>query len=148
MGEGLCRKQKLWSRRGRTELESLPLGEWATRRRRELLAMLDRLDGSIAELDQAVAEQAARRPAAVRLMQQPGVGPLTGLALALAVGPIERFPNSHKLVSYFGLNPRERSSGGQQRWGAISQQGNSLVRFLLVAAAQTAVRQDPELRRD
>jgi len=148
MGEGVCRKRKLWSKVGRQELEGLALGEWAGRRRRELLELLDRLDGSIAELDPAVAQQAASHPAAVRLMQQPGVGPITGLALALAVGPVQRFRNSKKLVSYLGLNPRECSSGGKQRLGSISKQGNSLVRFLLVEAAQTAARTDPELRRD
>jgi transposase len=147
MGEGLCRKKKLWSQRGRQELERLALGEWAGRRRGELLALLDRFDGSVAELDQAVAQQAQSCPTAVRLMQQPGVGPITGLALALAVGPIERFPNSRKLVSYLGLNPKESSSGGKQRLGSISKQGNSLVRWLLVEAAQTASRKDPALRR-
>lgn len=147
MGEGVCRKQKLWSRTGRKELESLALGEWASRRRQELLELLDRLDSSIEELNQVVEQQAASHSAAVRLRQHPGVGPITGLALALAVGPIQRFPNSRKLVSYLGLNPREASSGGKQRLGAISKQGNSLVRFLLVEAAQTAARSDPELRR-
>jgi len=147
MGEGVCRKKKLWSKRGRQELQALPLGEWANRRRQELLELLGRFDASVQELDQAVAQQAERHPAAVRLMQQPGVGPITGLALALAVGPIERFRNSRKLVSYLGLNPRESSSGGKQRLGAISKQGNSLVRWLLVEAAQTASRKDEGLRR-
>jgi len=147
MGEGVCRKKKLWTQRGRQELEALSLGEWAGRRRHELLELLDRLDGSIEELDQAVQQQAESHPAAVRLMEQPGVGPVTGLALALAVGPIERFANSRKLVSYLGLNPRESSSGGKQRLGAISKQGNSLVRWLLVEAAQTAARKDEGLRR-
>jgi len=117
MGEGVCRKQKLWSERGRQELERLALGEWAGRRRHELLELLDRLDGSLEELNQAVEQQAAQHPTAVRLRQHPGVGPITGLALALAVGPIERFRNSRKLVSYLGLNPKESSSGGKQRLG-------------------------------
>jgi len=147
MGEGVCRKKKLWTQRGRQELQALALGEWASRRRQELLEMLDRLDGSIQELDQAVAQQAESHPAAVRLMQHPGVGPVTGLAMALAVGPVERFRNSRKLVSYLGLNPREDSSGGKQRLGSISKQGNTLVRFLLGEAAQTAARTDPQLRR-
>ena len=147
MGEGVCRKKKLWSKGGRQELEGLALGEWAGRRRRELLELLDRRDGSLQELDQAVAQQAESHPAAVRLMQHPGVGPVTGLAMALAVGPIHRFANSRKRVSDLGLNPREDSSGGKQRLGAISKQGNSLVRFLLIETAQTASRQDPELRR-
>lgn len=148
MGEGLCRKKKLWSARGRQELEALQLGYWATRRRKDLLEALDHLAPSIAELDLAVKQQAEQRPAAVVLMQQAGVGPVTSLAFVLMVGPVERFANSRKLVSYVGLNPREASSGGQQRLGAISKQGNSLVRFLLLQAAQTASRKDAELRRD
>jgi len=61
--------------------------------------------------------------------------------------PAERFRNSRKLVSYLGLNPRECSSGGQQRLGSISKPGNPLVRFLLGEAVQTAARTDPPLRR-
>ena len=57
------------------------------------------------------------------------------------------FEKSRQLVSYLGLNPRESSSGGKQRLGSISKQGNSMLRSLLVEAAQTASRFDPELRR-
>jgi len=42
----------------------------------------------------------------------------------LTLGPIERFPNSRKMVSYLGLNPSEDSSGGHQRLGAISRVEN------------------------
>jgi transposase len=66
----------------------------------------------------------------------------------LTIGPVERFRTSKQVVSYLGLNPRESSSGGRQRLGSISQQGNSMARFLLVEAAQTASRNDEELRRD
>jgi len=120
---------------------------WASRRRQELLALLEQLEGPIAELDRAVCEEAQKRPEAVRLMTHPGVGAVTGLAFVLTVGPVERFPNSRKLVSYLGLNPSEHSSGGRQQLGSISKQGNSLLRWLLVEAGQTAARLDPELRR-
>jgi len=148
MGEGLCRKKKLWSEAGRQQLETLELGAWGNRRRKDLLQMLDHVAPAIAELDQAVQQQVQQRPAAALLQQQAGVGPVTSLAFALAVGPIERFRNSKKLVSYLGLNPSEHSSAGRQRLGAITKQGNTLVRYLLVQAAQTASRNDPELRRD
>ena len=46
------------------------------------------------------------------------------------------------------MNPSEESSGGRQRLGTISKQGNPMMRYLLVEAAQTASRLDPELRRD
>lgn len=81
-------------------------------------------------------------------MQQPGVGPVTALAFVLTLGPVERFRRSKQVVSYLGLSPREYSSGGRQRLGAISKQGNTLLRWLLVEAAQTAARFDPELHRD
>jgi transposase len=82
-----------------------------------------------------------------RLRTHPGVGPVVALAMVLTLGPVERFRNSRKVVSYLGLNPREHSSGGRQRLGAISKQGNTMMRWLLVEAAQTAARFDPELRR-
>ncbi len=147
MSQGVCRKRKLWSERGRQELEGLQLGPWASRRRQELLELLDHLEPRIEELDQAVKAEAARRPEAVRLMQQKGVGPVTALAFVLTVGPVERFATSRQLVSYLGLNPREDSSGGHQRLGHISKQGNLMMRWLLVEAGQSASQHDAELRR-
>ena len=148
MGQGVYRKRKLWAAGGRTELEGLALDPWASRRRQELLDILDRLDPCLAELDRAVAKEAEQRPATCYLMEQPGVGPVTALMFVLTIGPVERFRGSKQVVSYLGLNPRESSSGGRQRLGAISKQGNSMARFLLVEAAQTAARYDEEIRRD
>jgi len=147
ISQGVCRKRKLWSARGRAELQSLALLPWASRRREELLQLLDQLEGPIAELDRAVEVEAQKRQEAVRLMTHPGVGAVVALAMVLTLGPVERFRNRRKLVSYLGLNPREHSSGGRQRLGAISKQGNTMMRWLLVEAAQTAARFDPELRR-
>jgi transposase len=147
MGQGLCRKKKLWSTVGRQELQALRLGPWASRRRAELLQLLGQLDGSIQELDRAVQQQAAGRAAAALLMTHPGVGPVTSLAFVLTLGPSSRFRRGKQVVSYLGLNPREHSSGGRQRTGAISKQGNSLMRWLLVEAGQTAARYDAELQR-
>src|SRR5215475_11271135 len=148
MGQGVYRKRKLWTAGGRAELEALGLDPWASRRRQELLQILDRLDPCLTELDRAVAKEAEQRPAARCLMEQPGVGPVTALMFVLTIGPVERFRRSKQIVSYLGLNPRESSSGGRQRLGAISKQGNSMTRFLLVEAAQGASRYDETLRRD
>jgi len=62
IGQGLCRKQKLWSKVGRTELESLVLEPWASRRRHELLKLLDQLNPWIADLDRAVMQEVQSRP--------------------------------------------------------------------------------------
>jgi transposase len=95
-----------------------------------------------------VAEQAEQNPAAMLLMSHPGVGPVTSLAFVLTLGPVGRFERSKQVVSYLGLNPREHSSGGRQRLGAISKQGNPMMRSLLVEAGHTAARLDHELRQD
>ena len=147
MGEGVCRKKKLFTAKGRTELEGLTLGPWASYRRQELLRMFDDLQGSVNKLDQAVELAARSQPLAVRLMTHPGVGPITSLAFVLIIGPIERFERSKQVVSYLGLNPREHSSGGRQRLGSISKQGNPMMRSLLVEAGHTAARLDPQLKR-
>lgn len=147
MSQGVCRKRRLWSAEGRRKLEGLELGPWASRRRQELLELLDGLGPRIEEMDKAVKAEALRRAEAVRLMEQQGVGAVTALAFVLTVGPVGRFASSRKLVSYLGLNPREDSSGGHQRLGHISKQGNEMLRWLLVEAGHTAARLDPELRR-
>jgi transposase len=147
ISQGVCRKSKLWSAKGRKELESLALLPWAARRRKELRESLDRLDAQVRELDRAVEEAGRGRAEVALLRTHPGVGRVVALAFVLTVGPVERFPSSRKLISYLGLNPRENSSGGRQRLGAISKQGNTMMRWLLVEAAQTAARRDPQLRR-
>jgi transposase len=147
MSQGICRKKKLFTAQGREELEKLSLGPWASRRRQELLGMLDQLNPVIDELDRAVQQEAEKHRDAVRLMAHPGVGPVTALAYVLTLGPVARFQRSKQVVSYLGLNPKERSSGDKQHTYSISKQGNTMMRWLLVEAAQTAVRFDPELLR-
>lgn len=147
MNEGVRRKKKLWSQKGRLQLESLALAPWATRRRQDLLELLDRLDGKIEDLSQAIQKEAEKRPEVERLMTHPGVGALTAMAFVLTIGPWERFRCGKQVASYFGLIPSEHSSGGRQRLGHITKQGNSLMRHLLVEAACSAVRCQPDWRR-
>jgi len=147
LSQGVQKKQKLWTKAGRTELEQLPLLEYAAERRKKLLEGLDDLEVEISELDRRVMNEARERPEAVRLMTHPGVGPVTSLAMVLTLGPAERFGSAKQVGSYFGLIPSEASSGGKQQLGKISKQGNSFLRFLLVEAGQTAARYDPQLKR-
>jgi transposase len=148
LSQGLCRKKALFTKKGRMELLHLGLAPWASRRREELLKLLEQLEAPIAELDRAVSEEANRREDAVLLMSHPGIGPVTSLAFVLAIGPITRFHRSKKIASYLGLNPTEHSSGGRRRLGAISKQGNTMVRWLLIEAVYPAVRKDAALRQD
>ena len=136
----------MWREPGRQQLESFRLAPWASRRRRDLLELLDRLNPSIAELSQAIEQEAEKHPEAKRLMTHPGVGPLTALAFVLIIGQAERFQCGKQIASYVGLVPLEKSSGNRRRLGHITKQGNSMLRFLLVEAAQVTARSIPEWR--
>ena len=145
LNEGLRCKKRLW-RSERQRLESFPLAPWASRRRHELLELLDRLNPTIAELSQAVEQEVEKCPEAQRLATHPGVGPLTALAFVLIIGKAERFQCGKQVASYLGLVPLEDSSGNRRRLGHITKQGSSMLRFLLVEAAQVTVRSLPEWR--
>ena len=75
-------------------------------------------------------------------MTHPGVGPITALATDVFLGDPKRFRDGKALASYIGIIPRENSSGGRQRLGGLSKQGNPLLRFLWCEAAAHAVRRD------
>src|SRR5438094_1148478 len=148
LNKGVLRKHKLWSQAGQQILRELPLKPWAGRRRDDLLKLMAMLDQQIEPLDQAVKAEAQRDKMALLLQTQPGVGPITALAYVLTLGDVSRFPRGKQVASYLGLIPREHSSGGQQKLGAITKQGNRMLRMLLVEAAQIAVRYDPQFRRE
>ena len=127
LNEGLRCKKRLWRKPGRQQLESFRLAPWASRRRRDLLELLDRLTPTIAELSQAIEQEAEKFPEARGLMTHPGLGPLTALAFALIIGKADRFQCGKQIASYLGL-------------GHITKQGSSMLRFLIVGAAQVTVR--------
>ena len=147
LNQGVQQKRKLWSMAGRQRLEELPLAGWTARRREDSLQLLDDLDRRVAKLDIAAQQEADKDAVAKLLQTHPGVGPITALAFSLTLGTIERFARSRQVVSYLGLNPAEYSSGGRQQLGAISKQGNPMLRSLLVEAGQSAARSVPELKR-
>src|SRR5215813_15393570 len=78
LNEGLRRKKGLWRPAGRKELESIALAPWASRRRQDLLDLLDQPTPKIQELTHALEEEVEKRPATRLLMTYPGVGPTIG----------------------------------------------------------------------
>jgi transposase len=148
LNKGMQKKRQLWSQAGQQLLRQLPLKPWASCRREDLLGLLAMLEQQLEKLDRAVAQAAENHPQAKLLMTQPGVGPNTALAFVLTMGDVARFARGKQVASYLGLIPREETSGGRQKLGAITKQGNRLLRSLLVEAAQIAVRYDPQLRRE
>jgi transposase len=147
LNQGLRLGHSLWSQAGQQALQALPLAPHASHRRAALMAMFPRMQELIDELDQQVRQQAIAHPQARRLMTHPGVGWVTGLATEVFLGDPLRFADGKAVASYIGMIPSEYSSGGQQRLGAMSKQGNALLRYLWCEAAMHAVERDPELKR-
>ena len=146
LSQGLRRGAKLWSQAGQQELQELSLAGFAATRREQLQELRQELNQRLRQLDQAVSEQAEQRAGARLLLSHPGVGPITALATEVFLGDARRFPNAKAVASYAGMIPSEHSSGGKQRNGSISKQGNPLLRQLWVEAARAAARKDARLK--
>ncbi len=74
-----------------------------------------------------------------RLETIPGIGPIIASALAASITDPEVFKNGRELAAWIGLTPRQNSTGGKQRLGKISKQGDQYLRWLLVAGAMSVV---------
>ena len=115
LNEGLRRKKALWRPAGRKELESIALAPWASRRRQDLLDLLDQLTPKIQELTRALEEQVEKRPVARLLMTHPGVGPD---GAGLRVG--DRNAGALSLRQATGQLHRAGADGGIQRRSATA----------------------------
>jgi transposase len=147
LANGLRRGKSLWSRAGQQAMVALPLAPHAAQRRTALQALYGKLEAEIDTMEDQVLDLASERSGAKLLMTHPGVGPITALATEVFLGDPARFADGKALASYVGMIPSESSSGGRQRLGGLSKQGNPLLRFLWCEAALHAVRQDADLCR-
>jgi transposase len=98
------------------------------------------LDARVAELDAEIATIAEEHPAAKRLQQLRGVGPITATALVAGLGDGAQFANGRQMSAALGLTPRQHSSGGKERLLGISKRGDSYLRTLLIHGARAVVR--------
>ena len=77
-----------------------------------------------------------------RLATIPGLGPLSASAIAATVGDASQFKSGRELAAWVGLTPKQNSSGGKERFGGISRQGNAYLRRMLVLGATGQMRGD------
>ncbi len=101
---------------------------------------LKTLDERIEELDREIEQIARQDPAAMRLQQVRGIGPLTATALLATVGDASQFSNGREMAASFGLTPKQNSSGGKERLLGISKRGDAYLRSLLVHGARAVIR--------
>jgi len=99
----------------------------------------DRIEMRLAAIDAELMQQHKADPLSRRLAAIPGVGPISALSFALRVDP-RQFKSGRHFAAWLGLVPRERSTAGKQRLGAISRAGNERLRQLLVLGATAVIR--------
>ncbi len=104
-----------------------------------LWADLRTVESRIAELDEEIGAIAEHDPAAKRLQQLRGVGPLVATALVAAVGDASQFKNGRQMAAALGLTPAQHSSGGKERLLGISKRGDAYLRTLLIHGARSVV---------
>jgi len=105
-----------------------------------LAAQLQLLAAQILQNDRAIREAARASEVGHRLMEIPGIGPLLASALVASVPDPAMFKSGRNLAAWIGLVPKQNSSGGKQRLGGISKQGNRYLRQLLVVGAIAVIR--------
>ena len=105
-----------------------------------LAVQLDELDASIDALDDEIAQTSESNPTSRLLDTIPGVGPLIASLLTARVPDPAVFRSGRDFAAWLGLTPRQNSSGGKEKLGAITRQGDRRVRTLLVVGATAVLR--------
>jgi len=118
-------------------LEDLP--GYANRCISDLLAHADRLDTRIDEYDRIIAQAARDDARSKRLMERPGIGPISASALLASIGGGHDFKNGRQVAAWMGLTPGQYSSGGKARLGHITKAGDPYLRSLLVMGARAVL---------
>jgi transposase len=75
-----------------------------------------------------------------RLDEIPGVGPVLATALVASVADPKAFRSGRDFSAWIGLVPKQNSSGGKDRLGSISKQGDRYLRSLFTAGALAVIR--------
>jgi transposase len=128
-------------RRTRKMLEESPQGLPMSIDR--ALRAIEALSALITEADKELKAIAAADPVCRLLMTMPGVGPVTSIRFQATIDDPSRFPNGHRMESYLGLTPGERSSSDRKRITGITKAGSTQLRWVLVQAAWSLWRTRP-----
>ena len=144
---GLAKGSHLFTKAGLQELRTAVMSPAMQWQREQWLQLLEPLNQRLTETTLWLKQQSLEDQRIARLRTHPGIGLLTSLCLVHSLEPVTRFRNQRKVVAYAGLEPLERSSAEKIRFLGISKAGSRILRYLLVEAANVAVRKDEELKR-
>ncbi len=144
---GLAKGNRLFTKPGQQELGAAvmsPVMQW---QREHWMQLMEPLNQQLLETMVWFKAQSKGDICITRLPTHPGIGLLPSLCILHTLQPVSRFRNSRKVAAYAGFDPVERSSAERKCFLGISKAGSRLLRYLLVEAAQTAVRKDEDLKR-
>ena len=105
-----------------------------------LVRQLGMVNDQVLENDRLVRASARSTELGHRLMEVPGVGPVLASAMVATVPDPTAFKSGRDLGAWIGLVPRQNSSGGKEKLGGITKQGDRYLRQLLVAGALAVIR--------
>jgi transposase len=111
-----------------------------------LVGQLDQLDRRIAQVEAEILAWHRANPVSRRLAKIPGVGPLIASTIVATVPDPSVFRSGREFAAWLGLVPRQHSTGGKERLGRISRQGNRSIRQLLIVGAHSALLRSKEIR--
>ena len=98
------------------------------------------LTAEIGSIDKRIHAWHRACEASRRLEEIPGIGPIVATALVAEIGDWKAFRSGRNLAAWIGLVPKQHSTGGKERLGRITKQGNRYLRWLLVAGAMAVIR--------
>jgi len=136
----------LFGSAGRAWLQTVPLPVVAGEVLRTYTELIDQFTMRILEQDQRVKQFTRNDARAKWLMTIPGIGPYSAMLLLAEIGEVRRFANKQALSNYAGLVPWVRESADKRRSGGITRVGSPWLRWIMVEAAQTAIRTSPAVR--
>lgn len=111
-----------------------------------LVEVLGTLQRQLDEVEQRILKLVEKEPAVVLCATIPGVSLIVAAVFISVIDNADRFKKSDSVGAYIGLVPSEDTTGGpsNRRLGSITKQGNSHARAMLVQAAWSIFRQDPD----
>ena len=104
------------------------------------------IGAEIGSIDKSILAWHRSCEASRRLAEIPGIGPIVATALVAEIGDWKAFASGRSLAAWIGLVPKQHTTGGKDRLGSITKQGNRYLRWLLVVGAMAVIRYAQQAR--
>lgn len=140
-----CEFSDLFGKSGIAWITTLEFGELDRLFLDNHLSLIESINLRIGKVDEAIKKRACEDEDVRLLLSLTGIDVYSALLIRSEIGPITRFSNHKKLVSWAGLAPSVHQSGNVEYTGRITKHGSSMLRWVMVEAAWVAVQHDEKL---